>query len=288
MSPIVLNKGRISRPQAELLTVWSSELVDWWGRRLDLNGNRIVRYSGKHWFVKCKLDPEEKKRDYLAYLLGKDWTNVAEVCTLHESEFNDLHHAGIVLPKWASMANTFLVRLGQDYTIDQLPNTDIDSAVAKELVFSLWIRRRDTHAANRTYISRIPVFFDHQTSFLGEPLLSHLDVFFQPGHDAGYANRWRVEKASPETSISTVEMRKIGKVRDMAIHFVQKLSRFNKSIQDAAEWVQSQSREEWFQAALESGYSELKASQITTFLDKNRIELDIAIERLQAVIFENK
>lgn len=142
-------------------------MVDWWGGNFDPNGKRIVRFNGKHWFVKFKPDPEERRRDYLAYLLGRNWANIAEVRPLSESEFAELQSADIALPDWASADNTFLVRLVQDYSLDQLPKVDLNSAVASELVFSLWIRRRDAHTANRGYIDGIPVFFDHQTAQIG-------------------------------------------------------------------------------------------------------------------------
>ncbi|MBI5568732.1 MAG: hypothetical protein HY914_02190 [Desulfomonile tiedjei] len=286
MSPTPSNKERFSWPQAELSSAWSPDLADWWGRRVDRSGKRVVRFNGKHWFVKFKPDPEEQKRDYLAYLLGRSWVNVAEVRALSESEFEDLRHVGIVAPKWASKANTLLVRLGQDYTVDQLPNAGIDAAVASELVFSLWIRRRDTHAANRVYINSVPVFFDHHTGFLGEPQLMNLDVFFKPGPDAGHASRWRVEIAGPEATVSTEEVRRIGRARDMALHFARDLELFNKSIQDAAERVQSQGRDEWLRAARAAGLSETRAQEITTFLEKNCAELGVAIEKMRAVIFQ--
>lgn len=166
MSTEDLNKGGFSCPNADFLSASSTELVDWWGRRVDEGGKKILRFKEKHWFVKCKPNPEEQKRDHLAYILGRGWTNIAEVLPLSEGEFDNLHRVDVVLPKWATMNNTNLVRLVGDYTIDQLPHTDIDRAVASELVYSLWIRRRDTHAANRAYINCVPVFFDHQTAFL--------------------------------------------------------------------------------------------------------------------------
>jgi hypothetical protein len=287
MYPNSLNKERFSCPNSKLLSTLSEELVDWWGRRLDCNGMRVVHFDGKHWFVKFKHNIEEMKRDYLAYILGRNWTNIAEVRPLSEREFTDLHHIGIVTPKWATVANTFLVRLGQDYVFDQLPNTDIDSAVACELIFSLWTRRRDTHAANRAYINGIPVFFDHQTSFLGEAHLRNLDVFFSSGQDAGYAGRWRVEIAAPETTFTTLGIRRIGKTKNMAIHYIRDYASFNKAIQDASEHILRQSREEWFQAMREVGYCKSKSDKIITFLEENCAELGAAIERMRSVIFEH-
>jgi len=282
-----LNNKELSYPQADLLSAWSSELVDWWGRSVSQRDKRVIGFNGKHWFVKFKPDPEEQKRDYLAYILGRNWANVAEVLPLSESEFGDLRQFGVYLPEWATMMNTNLIRLVGDYTIDQLPNIDINEAVASELVFSLWIRRRDTHAANRAYISSVPVFFDHQTAFLGEPHLGDPNLFFHRGRDAGHAGRWRVEVIRHETIISTSEIRQIGWARDIALHFVRDLSRFNNCVKDAVERVQRQNREEWFQAARTAGYSETRADEITTFLEKNCTELDVAVEKMRTVIFWN-
>jgi hypothetical protein len=279
-------KRRFSRPPADLVSAWSPDLIDYWGRSVEWGSKRIVRFNDKYWFVKFKSDPEEQKRDYLAYILAGSWANVAEVRPLSNRELKSLRLVGIFTPAWASRANTFLVRLGQDYTIDQLPNPDIDVAVAHELVFSLWTRRRDTHAANRVYVRQVPVFFDHQTALLGEPPLMNLDVFFQPGVDAGYAGRWRVEKAGLETTLVTSEIRQIGRVKDTALHVVKDFERFNKALQDAVKHVQSQSPEEWLQAARGAGYSEERAREITSFLEKNSAELDSAIERMRSIIYQ--
>lgn len=287
MSTEDFNKGVFSCPNADFLSAFSTELVDWWGRRVPEGGKRIVRFNGKHWFVKCKPNPEEQKRDNLAYILGRGWTNVAEVRPLSEVEFVNLHRVGIALPKWATMSNTNLVRLVGDYTIDQLPHTDINRAVASELVFSLWIRRRDTHAANRAYINCVPVFFDHQTAFLGEPRLSNINMFFQFGIDAGYAGRWRVELAGAESIISTTEMRRMGRGRDIALHLVRDFSHFNNCIEDAAGHVRRESPEKWFQAARTAGYSTTHSMAITTFLARNRAALGAEIEIMRKVIFQH-
>jgi hypothetical protein len=278
-------KSLFSSPPAELLSAWVPDLVDFWGKSVKWRDKRILGFNGKYWFVKFKSNPEEQKCDYLAYILGRNWVNIAEVRPLSKSDFKALSLIGIVTPAWASKANTFLVRMGQDYTLDQLPNPDVDVAVARELVFSLWIRRRDTHAANRVYVSQTPVFFDSQTGLLGEPHLIDLDVFFQPGMDAGYASQWRVEKADRTTAFATAEMRQVGRTQDIALHVVQDIERFNNALQSSVTHVQNQSSEEWFQAARIAGYSVKRAREITAFLEKSRSELNVGVERMKNLIF---
>lgn len=279
-----LNNGRFSCPHADLIPVFPAELVDWWGMPVDRSGNRIVRFKAKHWFVKYKRSPDAQRRDYLAYILGRGWTNVAEVLPLSKSEFKYLQQACLDVPRWATRKNATLVRLVGDYTIDQLRHTDINAAVASELVFSLWIRRRDTHAANRAYISGCPVFFDHGTSLLGEPKLSDICNFFQFGTDAGYAGRWRVELAEADGEISTTEMRRMGREKDLALHLVRDFSRFDDCIEDAAEQLRRQDPKEWYRAARTAGYDRFDASKVTSFLRKNRAALDADVERMRAVI----
>lgn len=280
------HKDVFSWPNADFLSATSTELVDWWGNRVDKGGNRIVRFNERHWFVKCKPNPEEQKRDFLAYILGHGWTNIAEVLPLSKAEFDGLRRIGIVLPRWATMNNTYLVRLVADYTIDQLPHADLNRAVASEIVFSLWIRRRDTHAANRAYIDCIPVFFDHQTAFLGEPRLSDINVFFELGRDAGYAGRWRVELVNTESIISTTEMRRMGLERDIALHLVRDYLNFNNCIEEVAQHVRSDSPRRWRQAARTAGYSKAHAEEITAFLERNRGALGAEIEKMRKVIFQ--
>lgn len=287
MSPISTNEEPFSWPQPDFLSASSPQIANWWGNPEPNRERRIVEFKDKRWFVKYKENPEEQKRDYLAYLLGRRWVNVCEVHSLDSNEFRRLRALGVVTPQWASEANTFLVRLCQDYQVSELSNTGLDSAVATELVFSLWIRRRDTHAANRRYVANVPIFFDHQTAFLGEPSLQDLGVFFDPnGPDAGYASRWRVKKVEPDRPVTTEEALRLGRKGDVALHFIQDLDCFNKCIQDAVKRVQSQRSEEWYEQALEARFSQTLAQQITTFLDNASAELDVAIDRMREVIFQ--
>lgn len=245
-----------------------------------------MNWEEKHWFVKCKTDPEEGKRDHLAYLLGQNWANIAEVHLLTATEFEALKGVSSI-PSWAdSHEHTFLVRFGHDYRLTELMNTVLDAAVATELVFSLWIRRRDTHAANRAYTNGIPVFFDHQTGFLGEPKLQDLDALFAPDKQAGHASRWRVEMIDPKMTPTTMMMRRLGKIHETALHVVHSVRDFEGYLRESADHLYSQSPDAWIDAARISGYDAAQARAIVAFLEVNRDQLDAAIERMLRVIYE--
>lgn len=271
-------------PQPQLISTWAAELIDWWGRAIPHRERRIVLHQGKHWFVKTKPDPQELKRDYLAYLLGHKWANVAEVLLLSNHGFNSLVSLGVPLPRFASVSNTFLVRLAQDYRVEELPNADIDTAAASELVFSLWSRRRDAHAANRGYTSNIPIFFDHQTAFLAEPQLRDPGIFFQPGVDAGYAGRWRARVLADAKSISTKRAREVGFEEKLAIHFIQDLARFDQGVQAASSYLQTQSGSEWHEAIVKAGFGQTQANLLLSFLEQNRQNLARELETMRAIL----
>ena len=86
-----------------------------------------------------------------------------------------------------------MVRLAHSYSIEELPNKTLEEAVATELVYSVWVRRRDAHTENRVYVKGIPIFFDFHVAFLGEPNLSDINVFFSQTEDYGRAGLWRVK-----------------------------------------------------------------------------------------------
>lgn len=282
-----LNNPQFYKPEKEFINYWYNELVDWWGDKVSHNTKRIVFHEEKHWYVKFKSDENEQKRDYLAYLLGREWTNIAEVKPLTEADIINLSNIGIFTPNWATSSNTYLVRMGQDYSTSQLANKNIDEAVANELVFSIWIRRRDTHAANHVYINKIPVFYDHETAFLGEPKLSELDIFFQAGIDAGYASRWRVKVIDKNTQITTMQTRKTSWLRNIANHYIEDLEKFKDAVYNAVKYIKAQDSTYWFHTALKAGFKEKEANQISTFLEKNSNEMDFATDKLFEIILES-
>src|SRR5262249_37808353 len=142
--------------------------------------------SGKIWFLNTvgNVDPRRSPRARFVYLLGTPYVNVAEVQLLEESGAQALQALG--LPKATTYC--FLVRVAEKYGTDELPCRTVDSATAGELVFSLWVRRRDAHAENRGYNpDGIPVFFDFDLAFCMDGRSTELQDFFSytgPG-DAG-------------------------------------------------------------------------------------------------------
>jgi hypothetical protein len=179
------------------------ELADWWQARYT---NCLVSYRGQSWFVKSK-SVNDKKRHLLAYYLGNQLANVGEVKGLDREEFTVLRNNGVDLPPDANWRNTYLVRFAQESTSDELPKATLDSAIASELVFSMWIRRRDAHSFNRSVVAGTTVFYDHGTAFLGAPALGSIDDFFRTGPDPGYAGLWRL-RLTPVHEISTLSLRR--------------------------------------------------------------------------------
>ena len=155
---------------------YADTLRDWWGKSY---ARRLVSIDGELWFVKCKSSGE-RSRDLLASLIGQGWLNIPEVRSLGAEQFSQLADCGVSLPQEADVANTYLVRFGPDMDVNEVPLKDPDQALAYELVFSMWIRRRDAHAFNQIYKSGVPIFYDFGTAFLGEPRLADLNRFFGP------------------------------------------------------------------------------------------------------------
>lgn len=271
-------------PEPALLQDWSNELIDGWGNRVAQWNRRIVFFKGKHWFVKFKPNPEELKTDYLAYLLSRNWANIAEVLPLTVEEFNSIVSLGVPVPKYASIHNTFLVRMAQDYDIDELPNGDTDTATAAELVFSIWTRRRDAHPANRVYNKGVPIFFDHQTAFLGEPHLRNPYVFFLSRIDAGHAGRWRLRKLENNSDVVTAKARQTSMKEDLALHFVKNYEKFDESVLLFGNKLKGHSLAQWHQDTLKAGFDQSKANKITEFLSTNLESLDSTIEIMRSIL----
>src|SRR5438067_1264101 len=121
----------------------------------------LVEWDERVWYAKeCHGAPW---REVFAWRLGQRWLNVAEV--MYPDNVRDaIWRDGRPFEEHGNSGLVF-VRLGQDYKSEELPIQDLDSAIAGELVFSTWIRRRDAHAWNRTYVSGVPIFFDHHIAF---------------------------------------------------------------------------------------------------------------------------
>src|SRR3989344_208553 len=153
---------------------------------------RMVTGGQKAWIIKHSGNEDFAKRDQLGFLLGKVFCNISEVKTLSEQELENIKQFSSP-GEYFNSSNTILVRLAHSYSIEELPNKTLEEAVATELVYSVWVRRRDAHTENRVYVKGIPIFFDFHVAFLGEPNLSDINVFFSQTEDYGRAGLWRVK-----------------------------------------------------------------------------------------------
>jgi len=173
----------------------------------DSNGNDRTEYlrpfEGRCWYLKNSL------RELLGYRLGAGEINVAEV--------------RFAPPEWGLPRDRVIVRVAQETDLLSLPLQDLNEAVASELVFSLWIRRRDTHAFNRAYVGGLPVFFDHSTALFGDRDDGVVEHFLRDGDDSGYVPRWRV---TPQDDVPTTESARELCRTNCALHVVRDLPSF--------------------------------------------------------------
>jgi hypothetical protein len=245
----------------------------------------------RKWFVKAKPgSPEEKLRDRLAYLLGRGWVNVAEVRLVDQALFCSISEAG-PLREGATADSTCVVRLACDHDLAELPLRALDEAVAGELVFSLWIRRRDTHPFNRAYVQGVPVFFDHQTAFLGEAPLQDIEVFFETAQksDAGYGGLWRIQEIPSNTKPSTRETREDQTRRSAhgdhkSIHMIYNKGTFFEHLRLKAERIHGYSDEVLFHLCQEAGFDTARGKQVADFLATNRDTLNRDLKELEATV----
>lgn len=241
----------------------------------------LVNDGEKYWVRKHKSGSvDEEKRDYLGYLLGKGFANVAEVRLLNQEELNQIVNLAPT-EGLATTGNTFLVRLGGSYSLSELPCKTPEEAVATELVFSLWIRRRDTHERNRVYVENIPVFFDFETAFLGQKELSDINSFFSELGKEGHANRWRVRET--KENMTTIKSRQT--VIDH--HYVSNIEVFKHQVQLAVAKLQMIASTVQEDTLKKAGFVDSKKDEITVFLKRNFETLDDDVKMMQQVIFQS-
>lgn len=243
-------------------------------------GHKLIRNGEKLWVVKHKPSGvNEEKRDRLAYLLGKDIANVAEVKLLNNEELQNIK-ALTGESDNSSINNTFLIRLSGNYSLSELPCKTLEEAVAMELVYSIWIRRRDTHAKNRAYLSGIPIFFDHQTAFLGDHGLEDINYFFH-GQGEGHAGSWRVKEASEVITTQIARSRRID------THWVHNIDIFKEFLELSKRKIRSLSHENIENVVAEVGFTSEQTTQIVSFLVTNLNALDVEVEAMNQVVYKD-
>lgn len=200
----------------------------------------VVAYGdGKLWFLNTvgNVDPLRTPRSCLGYLLGKPFANVAEIQALTEEAAQELRNIG--LP--GASSRCFIVREASGYIVGELPCKGLDEAIAAELVFSLWIRRRDVHNENHSFTcDGLPVFFDFDVAFVAEGTGEGIEEFFSRA-DRGYAGSWRVfEVPEADLPVTTTYSRGLG--HQSSLLPVRSFSTFRDYCYRVAEAIQTDNR----------------------------------------------
>lgn len=240
----------------------------------------LVSDNAKFWIVK---QSDGLKRELLGYLLGEKVANVAEVKKLSPEEHNEIK---TITSKDESSTpeNTFLVRVAGSYSKNELHHKTPEKATAAELIFSTWIRRRDTHVDNRVYVEGVPIFYDHGAGFLWEPQKSHATLFFNADSDYGHASFWRVKEA--EGQMTTQQARSVNRFLQGAHHFVNNLEEFKKELVIIESHIQEIFSVDFKNEVLQAGFDGLEAHIIYSFLVHNLRTLSVDLILMKEVIFK--
>lgn len=244
------------KPNQEELSVYPELLTDI---------KQLVKDDQSFWYVKTKYNADIKKREKLAYLLGSPWLNIPVVKDINSEEFQQLTDFEIVSPDSKKNEDIYLIRLAQNYTITELPQKNLTTATARELIFSLWVRRRDAHKRNRAYVDGIPISFDYHIAFLqeGEGLRTE-DEFY-----SREPKEWRV-KITDQT-VSTQSVRSLS--GNDYTHFVTDIEVYKQEIRNFSEVIRTD-RRNYVQVAMTAGFNQNEAITISTFLEESRKDLN--------------
>jgi hypothetical protein len=256
------------------LSTYASEL----GNHLGSITPHLIRWNGQLWFAKVPHGPQWREK--LGYQLGASWLNIAQVAYADEAV-----DATWFWPRRrfdpAESADRILVRIAQDHPLSDLPVRNHDDAMARELVFSTWIRRRDAHAVNRAYIDGIPIFFDHHIAFDGEPENRPIATFLRAGPDAGHAGRWRLGQLQKSESPTTKGERLVSE-GEFAIHRIRDIVVLKRHVHHAVRQIKgfkdSDIRHHLERARVDN------VSQIGALLTSTRDQLEPDFEKVLGVL----
>lgn len=243
----------------------------------------MVAYGQKSWVIKHSGNEDFAKRDLLGFLLGKDFCNISEVKTLSEQELENTKQFSFP-SEYFNSSNTILVRLAHSYVIEELPCKTLEEAVASELVYSVWIRRRDAHTENRVYVKGIPMFFDFHVAFLGEPNLSDIDVFFSQTQDYGRAGLWRVKTWNDFLNQFT------GSIHPNAIgsfHFINDTDSFYRCVDSNKVKLKEKVSSKIDDCVQQVKFDTAREAEIKAFLKRNLETLDSDINKMIGIIQQN-
>lgn len=241
---------------------------------------RIITDEERIWVLKHNRYQDSEKRDLLGFLLGKEFFNIAEVRLLNNPQLEEIKQFAYP-DEIFDITNTFLVRLAHSYSPEELLCKTVEEAVAAELVYSVWIRRRDAHIDNRIYVKGIPIFFDFHISFLGEAELANINIFFSQTQDHGRAGLWRVKVWNNFLGqfIGAINPIEIG-----AYHFVNDLHSFYQYVEKSKGILKEKIIGQVETLVRQVNFSTSTETQIIDFLKKNINTLDGDINKMLETI----
>lgn len=244
---------------------------------------RIITDGKRIWVIKHNNYPDSLKRDLLGFLLGKGIFNIPKVSLLNNQQLEEIKQFASPGESFDTN-NTFLVRLAHSYSLEELPCKTIEEAVATELIYSIWIRRRDTHIDNRAYVKGIPIFFDFHIAFLGESDLDDINVFFSQTQDHGRAGLWRVKVwkdflAQFTGALNPIE---IG-----AYHYVNDLASFYQYIEKSKTTLREKVANQAEKLVRQAQFTNTTETQIIDLLKKNLDTLDDDVNKMLEIVGKN-
>lgn len=241
---------------------------------------RILSDDKEVWVLKHNGNLDNEKRDLLGFLLGKDFCNIAKVRLLNERELEGIKQFASTRESF-NINNTFLVRLAHSYNPEEFPCKILEEAVASELVYSVWIRRRDAHIDNRVYSKGIPIFFDFHVAFLGESDLFDINIFLSQTQDYGRAGLWRVKIWSSflEQFIGTIHPNTIG-----SFHFINNMDSFYQYIDKSKTKLKEKVTNQIESCVQSVKFDSTREIEIINFLKKNLLTLDNDIDKMIEII----
>jgi hypothetical protein len=268
---------------APMLQVLRDELRNW--NSPEHLCTNVVSCAGTLWYVKTLENGRMARRELLTYLLGKGLVNIAEVRTVNSAEMAQLRQV-VELADHATPDNTVLVRLASDYSLDEFPLQDLNIAAAGELVFSVWVRRRDAHLYNRAYVEDVPMFFDHHVALGFNPYLGcnsysvDIDRFFNANRP-GFAGAWRLQRRVNNAPLHTAMLRADATKWDT--HYVDCPQRFVEAARQISDVIASRDRD--LRGLIrQAGFKGWEAIRVFVFLKRTTKTLRKDVERMLEVV----
>lgn len=247
---------------------------------------KIIIKDNKYWYVKSDPNSVNRyKNDLLGWTLGKTICNIAEVKLLLEEELGEIKPL-LNLQSEANTQNTYLVRLAGTYAVNELPCQTLEKSVATELVYSIWIRRRDTHADNREYVPEggIPVFYDFHIAFFNESRWAHTTPFFKDDPDYGHPAYWRIKEIGGK--MTTSQARSVTNPNHKAWHYINNTEIFKTELKQAEVSIKNIPDLDIKNAICRAGFDDKNSDYIYDFLTKNLITLHSDIEEMMKIVFQ--